>query len=158
MLRAHLAGQTINLSTQEVEGAASLAQLRKALGTPVSVGATTKPSFRMDLLDSHGRVVRSIDVADFSVAMGNRQYEFARDEPFLRPFHKRYSQLTYYYPDGARRAEGVHDRLQKHGPWTYYHPNGTKSEIGSYSWGRKVGKWTQWDEHGNVVSEIDYGP
>jgi hypothetical protein len=54
----------------------------------------------------------------------------------------------YYYPDGSRRAEGLHQNGLKHGEWTYFHRNGRIRASGKYDAGCKLGTWTYWDESG----------
>jgi hypothetical protein len=119
-----------------------------------------RPPTRVDLLDGSGAELISVAVShdEGRLILGNSYYVFYDASLFLDPFETRYSQQTYFYPDGSRRAQGIHDQGQKHGPWTYYHHNGAKSEEGRYAWGRKVGQWTQWDENSNMISQFDFGP
>jgi hypothetical protein len=81
---------------------------------------------------------------------------------------------TFYWPNGAKRAEGPMQNGKKHGTWTlsypdrklwlvgnylagqeqgtwsYYYPNGTKGFVLDYHLGAPNGPWTWWSANGTT--------
>jgi hypothetical protein len=66
------------------------------------------------------------------------------------------SRKIYHYPSGKKRAEGLHEKGKKHGPWIFFYETGQKMSQGRFVAGAKDGVWLTWDAAGNVLSKEEY--
>lgn len=71
-------------------------------------------------------------------------------------FERAHSKKFYFYPSGARKAEGIHNKGKKIGHWVFYFENGEKQEEGDYVDGEKEGVWSFWDGNGELVGKERY--
>ncbi len=63
---------------------------------------------------------------------------------------------TFYWPGGARRAEGPVQKGTKHGTWTLWYPDGTVWLTGEYFWGQEQGTWSYFHPGGRRGFELGY--
>ena len=64
--------------------------------------------------------------------------------------------VVAYYPDGAKRSEGVFRNTLPNGEFRFYRTDGSLESQGEMADGQPVGRWTFWNPEGGKQTEAEY--